>query len=113
MRAKHVAIIIIVAVIAAGTAGGILAGDEDGGPGIFDMSPNLTYGERTYGGIETGHGSPMMGDPSAPLTIVEFGDYQCHFCEIWHSQTLPLIKQNYIETGAANLVFVDFAFFGR
>ena len=25
-------------------------------------------------------GSPMLGSPSAPITIVEFGDYQCEMC---------------------------------
>ena len=28
-------------------------------------------------------GSPILGDPSAPITIVEFGDYQCEQCFAW------------------------------
>lgn len=68
---------------------------------------------RTHGTISTGMGSPILGDPSAPITIVEFGDYQCHQCYNWFHNTKPTIFQNYVETGKANLVFVDLAFLGR
>jgi protein-disulfide isomerase len=69
--------------------------------------------ERSHGTISTAMGSPLLGDPSAPITIVEFGDYQCHQCYNWFHNTKPAITQEYIETGKANLVFVDFAFLGR
>lgn len=52
--------------------------------------------------------SPYEGSPSAPITIVEFGDYQCTFCYKFHGSSLGMIKQEYIQTGKANLVFVDF-----
>ena len=69
--------------------------------------------ERVYGTISAGMGSPILGDPSAPVTIVEFGDYQCHQCYNWFHDTKPAITRDYIETGRANLVFVDMAFLGR
>ncbi len=53
-------------------------------------------------------GSPYVGNPSAPITIVEFGDYQCTFCYKFHGSSLNTIKQEYIVTGKANLVFRDF-----
>ena len=67
---------------------------------------------RTHGTISTAMGSPILGDPSAQVTIVEFGDYQCHQCYNWFHNTKPAISSNYIETGKANLVFVDLAFLG-
>ncbi len=73
---------------------------------------NLDMG-RTHGTISTAMGSPILGDPSAPITIVEFGDYQCEQCYAWFHNTKPAIVQNYIDTGKANLVFVDLAFLGR
>ena len=79
-------------------------------------SPSETYDldmTRAHGGISTAMGSPILGDPSAPITIVEFGDYQCHQCYNWFHNTKPMIMRDYIETGKANLVFVDFAFLGR
>ncbi len=68
---------------------------------------------RTHGSISTALGSPILGDPLAPITIVEFGDYQCHQCYNWFHNTKPMIVRDYIETGKANLVFVDFAFLGK
>jgi len=73
---------------------------------------NLDMG-RTHGTISTAMGSPILGNPSAPITIVEFGDYQCHQCYNWFHNTKPAITKEYIETGKANLVFVDLAFLGR
>ena len=69
--------------------------------------------ERTHGTISTAMGSPVLGDPSASVTIVEFGDYQCHQCYNWFHDTKPAIESQYIETGKANLIFVDLAFLGR
>lgn len=68
---------------------------------------------RTHGTVSTAMGSPILGNPSAPITIVEFGDYQCSQCFNWFHNTEPELYQNYIETGKANLVFVDLAILGR
>ncbi len=54
------------------------------------------------------NGSPYEGNPSAPITIIEFGDYQCTFCYKFHESSLAAIKNEYLETGKANLVFRDF-----
>lgn len=51
---------------------------------------------------------PVKGNPNAPITIVEFSDYQCPFCSKFHSQTLPLIEENYIKTGKVKFVYRDF-----
>ena len=72
---------------------------------------NLDMG-RTHGTISTAMGSPILGNPDASITIVEFGDYQCHQCYNWFHNTKPAITKEYIETGKANLVFVDLAFLG-
>jgi len=50
---------------------------------------------------------PVKGDPNAPLTIIEFSDFQCPFCSRFYSQTLPLLEENYIDTGKIKLVFKD------
>lgn len=69
--------------------------------------------ERTHGTISTAMGSPILGSESAPITIVEFGDYQCHQCYNWFHNTKDSVVENYIETGKTNLIFVDLAFLGR
>ena len=59
------------------------------------------------------NGSPPLGPESAPITIVEFGDYQCEACYHWFHNTRSTLIDNYIETGKAKLVFVDLPFLGR
>ncbi|MFH1290698.1 MAG: DsbA family protein [Nanoarchaeota archaeon] len=49
----------------------------------------------------------VLGNPDAPITIVEFSDYQCSFCARFWSQTLPSLKAEYINTGKANFVYRD------
>ena len=56
--------------------------------------------------------APVLGSKDATVTIVEVGDYQCHMCKLWFEETRPQIIENYIETGKANLVFLDMPFLG-
>ena len=51
---------------------------------------------------------PVIGNPNAPITIIEFSDFQCPFCARFHVQTLPLLLEEYIEQGKVKLVFRDF-----
>jgi protein-disulfide isomerase len=52
-------------------------------------------------------GRPGLGRPDAPVTIVEFSDYQCPFCKRFFDQTLPEVKKRYIDTGKVRYVFRD------
>ena len=54
------------------------------------------------------NGSPIMGDSNAPITILEWGDYQCTFCYRFHENTLDIINDDFIKTGKVKLVFKDF-----
>ena len=51
---------------------------------------------------------PFIGDENAPVTIVEFSDFECPFCARFHSGTLPSIIENYVDTGKVKLVYRDF-----
>ena len=51
---------------------------------------------------------PIIGNPDAPITLIEFSDFQCPFCARFHIQTLPTIMEEYIEKGTVKLVFRDF-----
>jgi len=51
---------------------------------------------------------PTIGNPNAPITIIEFSDFQCPFCARFHVETLPLIMNEYINEGQVKLVFRDF-----
>jgi len=57
--------------------------------------------------IEKGD-DPILGNPDAPITIIEFSDYQCPFCARFFSDTLPLLKSEYVEKGIVNFIYRDF-----
>lgn len=84
---------------------------------FYQIPTNSEYleqnSERQIGTVDTSYGSPIMGTSDAPITIIEFGDYQCPNCKKWFLNTKPDIVTNYIDSGKANLVFVDIAFLGK
>jgi protein-disulfide isomerase len=43
--------------------------------------------------------APVLGTRDAPVTLVEFTDYQCPFCQKFHSSAFQELKRNYIDTG--------------
>jgi protein-disulfide isomerase len=53
-------------------------------------------------------GRPMLGRADAPLTIVEFSDYQCPYCQRFVTNVFPNLKRDYIDTGKVRYVFRDF-----
>ena len=90
MNKKVLILGVIVIAIIAGVAASLSASTSE--------TVNLDMG-RMHGTISTAMGSPILGDPSAPITIVEFGDYQCHFCNVFFHSTEDDILKNYVETG--------------
>ncbi len=52
----------------------------------------------------------VMGQPDAPVTILEYSSLTCGHCGSFHLETLPKIKETYIDTGKVRLVFRDYPF---
>ncbi|MEK6850254.1 MAG: DsbA family protein [Nanoarchaeota archaeon] len=50
----------------------------------------------------------VLGDKNAPVTIIEFSDYQCPFCRKFWTDTLPSIKKDYIDIGKVKFIYRDF-----
>lgn len=57
--------------------------------------------------VETGL-LPIKGNKDAPVTIVEFSDYQCPFCARFFKETLPKIQEEYISTGKVKFAYRDY-----
>jgi len=51
---------------------------------------------------------PVLGDPSAPVVMVEYSDFECPFCSRYFSETYSQIKSTYIDTGMVRLYYKDF-----
>lgn len=54
------------------------------------------------------NGHPIEGKKDAPVTMVEFSDYQCPYCSRFFRSTLPTLKAEYIDTGKVRYAFRDF-----
>ena len=67
-------------------------------------SPDIPIDLRIY----EGENNPVLGDLDAPISLVEFGDYQCTFCYKFHQNTLDTITNDFIKNGKVKLVFKDF-----
>ena len=59
------------------------------------------------------NGSPILGDPDAPITLVEFGDYQCHYCNVFFQSIEKNILKNYVDTGKVKIIFKDYNIIGE
>lgn len=62
--------------------------------------------------LEIQAGDFVLGNPAAPVVIVEYADFQCPFCGRFYSTTLSQLKEKYVKTGGAKIVYRDFAFLG-
>ena len=51
---------------------------------------------------------PALGNADAPVTMVEFSDYQCPFCGKFFTETEGQLRKDYVETGKVKLVYRDF-----
>ncbi|MCM3169688.1 DsbA family protein [Peribacillus frigoritolerans] len=53
---------------------------------------------------------PYLGEKSAPVQIVEFGDYKCPVCKTFEEQFFPSIQSELIDTGKAQFYFMNYSF---
>ena len=80
---------------------------------VLEQAENIQPTPQRIGlDVFTENGSPYLGDPNAPITLIEFGDYQCFFCNKYFHETEHNILSNYVETGKVRLIFKDFTIIG-
>ena len=74
----------------------------------YSQNPSQDKQEKITTQTLMQNGSPLMGNPDAKITIVEWGDYQCTFCYKFHQSSKDILIEEYVNTGKANFVFRDF-----
>lgn len=87
---------------------------------VIDSNPELQFEEKkpepdsqeVVMSLFTANASPFLGDENAPITMIEFGDYQCFYCNKFFHETESLILKNYVETGKVKIIFKDFTIIG-
>ena len=50
----------------------------------------------------------VMGNADAPVTIIEYASMTCPHCATFHTDTLPTLKQKYVDSGKVRFIFRDF-----
>ncbi|MGI9352646.1 MAG: DsbA family protein [Rhizobiaceae bacterium] len=92
-----------------GAAGITAAGAFGGLNGLLGSSTALAEDLSTL--MDPGpFGEHIIGDPEAPVTIIEYASMTCPHCRAFHINTFPAIKEKYIDTGVAKLYFREFPF---
>ena len=74
----------------------------------YALYPHQTQDTKVSPQTLMQNGSPVLGNSNAPITIVEWGDYQCTYCHLFHENTKDSLVKEYVDTGKANFVFRDF-----
>ena len=79
------------------------------GSGAMGASRSLSV-EETLATLGKG---PTLGSMNAPVTIVEFSDFQCSFCRKFWADTLPKLKDTYIKQDKVRFIYRHFAILGK
>ncbi len=64
--------------------------------------------EQEFGDIAVTADDFVIGEASAPVTIIEYASLSCPHCAAFHNQVLPTLKKDYIDTGKVRLVYRDY-----
>ncbi|MAF50853.1 MAG: disulfide bond formation protein DsbA [Nanoarchaeota archaeon] len=71
-------------------------------------SPTIPTGIGNVNAEDLVDDDPFLGDEDAPLTIIEFSDFQCPFCKRARDDAIAQIEEQYVKTGKVKLVYRDF-----
>ncbi|MCR4328872.1 MAG: DsbA family protein [Patescibacteria group bacterium] len=77
------------------------------------VAPVTTQGANAFAAILTPlPDDAVLGDEDAPVTMIEYGDYQCPYCGVFFNDIEPKIRDEYVKTGKVKLIFRNFQFLG-
>jgi len=78
-----------------------------GGGGVREL-PSIPTGIASVSAEDYVDDDPFIGNKNAPITMIEFSDFQCPFCKRFREQTFDQLKAQYIDTGKVKFVYRDF-----
>lgn len=99
--------IILAGLIAVAFVGGYFVGNQTTEPQVVYINDAKDVIQK-QNAKPSADDDPVFGNPNAPITIIEFSDFQCPFCARFHGDTEDLIAKNYIQSGKVKLVYRDF-----
>jgi protein-disulfide isomerase len=78
------------------------------GATVADNKPIVPSGVALVSADDFVDDDAVLGNKNAPVTIIEFSDYQCPYCRKFWAEAYSQIKEEYIDTGKVKLIFRDF-----
>ena len=94
------------AVAVAAIAAGVYFGTRPPAAGPTPVAVAAAPDKTALLGIQPG--DHVLGDPKAPITLIEYASFTCPHCAHFHIQILPEIKKKWIDTGKVKLIYRDF-----
>ena len=85
---------------------------QTGQTGTQGSPPNQIPSPGAKVNVDNGH-LPILGKKDAKVTVIEFADFQCPFCERFFKDTVSNLKKDYVDTGKVKFVFRHYAFLGQ
>lgn len=82
-------------------------------PPQIQNAPEKSQSDSYAMSLFTGNASSVLGSADAPITLIEFGDYQCFYCNRFFHTTESDIVKNYVQTGKVKMIFKDFTIIGQ
>jgi protein-disulfide isomerase len=106
-------VLVGVLLVAAGLAAALIAVSVTGAKDT--SAPTAVHGVAATEALLRGipQRGNVLGRPDAPVTIVEYADYQCPYCARWALDTLPALIEEYVRPGKAKIVFQGIAILGE
>jgi len=96
MQRSWTAVLTLAVAAALAVVSGATAAELAASPQVFALEPHRT-----------------LGSSEAPVTMVEFSDFQCSFCRKFWAETLPRLKQTYVQNGRVRFAYQHFAVLGE
>jgi len=72
------------------------------------VAQNADDAAASEGGSQANFGDVVLGNPNAPVTVIEYASMTCSHCASFHTGTLPQLKEQYIDTGKVKFIMREF-----
>jgi len=84
-------------------------GNGSGKTAVKDSGVVATVGKTAI----TADDDPVLGNPNAPVTLIDFGDFRCRYCKLFQETIKPTIMEKYVKTGKVKYVYRDLITMGN
>jgi protein-disulfide isomerase len=107
------AVVVVVAILVSG--GGGSSDSAKSRPGAAQKATGAVPGQKESAAMLAGvpESDIYLGNPAAPVRVVEFADLQCPFCREYTLQVLPRLVQDYVRSGKVRMEFRNLSFLGK